>query len=48
MNTWIRWNKTHTVGSVQNLDESGPRFIALELVPTLWVQASPVSRRQLS
>jgi hypothetical protein len=24
MNTRIRWNKTHTVGLVQNLDDSGP------------------------
>jgi hypothetical protein len=27
MNTWIHWNKTHTVGLVQNLDDSGPPWL---------------------
>jgi hypothetical protein len=28
LNTWIRWNKTHTVGLVQNLDDSGPPWLS--------------------
>jgi hypothetical protein len=27
MNTWMSWNKTRTVGLVQNLDDSGPPWL---------------------